>query len=317
MSILDPLCQLPPEPPPGCCKAVPPVVVVPAEPFNSPGLPAIRYRIGNFASFRRAMLNRITKLDRMPGAVNPFANWREGTDGDYQTMFIEIWAYLADILTFYQERIANEAFLPTATQRDSMARLAALVNYRPSPGCGASGLVAFTVEKNKTITIPVGFRVGSKAQPPADGKAGKPAAIFETETAILAPGASSAIPVSTVAPTNQFAHLDSLGTLFGPLFVDQGFLAATAADLYGSTGSIFASTFFGQASAFQFAEVDPFFETGSVLPLDDLAQAVATRVVDRVDATAANFGAPQPVGETPLDCWQMRHLSNVPVGVVA
>src|SRR5438477_1538474 len=49
--------------------------------------------------------------------TNPFAAWREGAHGDYQTMFVELWAYLADILTFYQERIANEAFVPTATQR--------------------------------------------------------------------------------------------------------------------------------------------------------------------------------------------------------
>ena len=82
-----------------------------------------------------------------PALSNPFAAWHEGTDGDYQTIFIELWAYLADILTFYQERIANEAYLGTATQRDSSLRLAQLIDYRPSPGAGASGSVAFTVAR--------------------------------------------------------------------------------------------------------------------------------------------------------------------------
>src|SRR5262249_2940592 len=42
---------------------------------------------------------------------NPFASWRPDTGNDYETMFVELWAYLADVLTFYQERIANEAYL--------------------------------------------------------------------------------------------------------------------------------------------------------------------------------------------------------------
>jgi len=39
------------------------------------------------------------------------------------------WATLADVLTFYQERIANELWLRTATERDSLLRLA-LRGYR-------------------------------------------------------------------------------------------------------------------------------------------------------------------------------------------
>ena len=133
--------------------------------------------------------------------ANPFSSWREGASGDYQTMFIELWAYLADILTFYQERIANEAFIPTATQRSSLLRLAELIDYRPGPGAGASAFVAFTVQKDKTVTVPAGFRVGSKAQP------GKTAAVFESSRALTAIAEHNAIPLATVAYTNQFARL--------------------------------------------------------------------------------------------------------------
>ena len=115
------LCQLPPEPIDGCCDAQPaPAVPLPID--NPPGLSSIGYRIGTFTSFRRAMLDRVASnglLATSPPTPRPFANWREGADGDYQTVFIELWAYLADILTFYQERIANEAFIGTATQSNS------------------------------------------------------------------------------------------------------------------------------------------------------------------------------------------------------
>jgi predicted phage baseplate assembly protein len=126
--------------------------------------------------------------------ANPFGGWHEGIDADYQTMFVELWAYLADVLTFYQERIANEAFLQTATQRDSLLRLVGLIDYHPSPGAGAGGLVAFTAAKDQSLTVPSGFRVGSRAQP------GKPAVVFETAAAIAATGDNSVIPVALLGP---------------------------------------------------------------------------------------------------------------------
>jgi hypothetical protein len=125
---------------------------------------------------------------------NPFAGWQEGIDGDYQTMFVELWAYLADVLTFYQERIANEAFIGTATQRDSLLRLTSLINYRPSPGAAAAGLIAFTAAKNAAVAVPAGFRVGSRAQ------AGKPAVVFETSSAIQVVADNNAIPLALLSP---------------------------------------------------------------------------------------------------------------------
>jgi uncharacterized phage protein gp47/JayE len=134
----------------------------------------------------------------MPGADNPFRQWHEGIDGDYQTMFVELWAYLADILTFYQERIANEAFITTATQLDSLLRLVTLINYRASPGSAASGLVAFTVAKGSSLIVPAGSRVGSRAQ------SSRPATVFETSTALAATADNSSIPLSLVSPKVNF-----------------------------------------------------------------------------------------------------------------
>jgi Baseplate J-like protein len=131
---------------------------------------------------------------------NPFVSWQAGSNGDYHTMFIELWAYLADILTFYQERIANEAYLGTATQRDSLLRLAELIDNHPSPGAGASTVVAFTVQAGKTVAVPASFGVASKSTP------ANPAANFETSTAITAVSDHNAMPAATVLPQDQFAR---------------------------------------------------------------------------------------------------------------
>ena len=237
------LCKLPPPPPPGCCDEPPPSPAAPIRPFNAPGLTSIRYRIGTFSSFRRAMLDVVPLVKLPPNTrvtppierLNPFSRWHEGMGGDYHTMFIELWAYLADILTFYQERIANEAFLSTATQRESLRRLGQLIGYQPQPGSAATALLAFTIEKQKSVTIPAGFRAGSKAKP------GKQAAVFETEAAIAALGSHSAIPLSMVAPTNQFAALKdySLVLAAGSSLTT----AAAASNVYGLAGATYLQTF--------------------------------------------------------------------------
>jgi len=171
-------------------------------------------RLGTFNSFRRAMFEAVRNVElahlneEAAGFTNPFAHWQAGAPGDYHTTLLELWAYLADILTFYQERIANEAYLPTATQRDSLRRLAALLNYRPGPGAAASALAVFNVEQNKAVNIPAGLRLGSRA---AQGKA---AAVFETSTAFKALAEHNAIPVSATAPSNQFAALGNQNPMY-------------------------------------------------------------------------------------------------------
>jgi uncharacterized phage protein gp47/JayE len=227
------LCQLPPQPSDGCCDASPPPPAAPLPIDNPPGLATIGYRIGTFTSFRRAMFNHVAgagAIETSPPSGGPFANWREGADGDYQTVFIELWSYLADILTFYQERIANEAFIGTASQGNSARLLTQLIGYLPKPGSGASGLVAFNVAKGKVVAVPQGFRIASRAQ------GGRAAASFETSSPLTARAEHNAIPLSAVAPTNQFARLSSFRQVFaapGPLTLDQ------ARELYHGAGGTF------------------------------------------------------------------------------
>ena len=52
-------------------------------------------------------------------------------------MMVEWFAYLADILTFYNERIANEDYLRTAVRPSTPAALVNLLGYRPRPTIGA------------------------------------------------------------------------------------------------------------------------------------------------------------------------------------
>lgn len=128
---------------------------VPAAPgivWNRPSLPAIAWRIGTFAGLRGAESRELT-------AALPALTTREGDD--HAITLIELWAALADVLTFYGERIANEAYLRTAIQRDSVRRLTRLLDYKPHPGLAAETRLAFTLDPGATLTLKAGLRVMS------------------------------------------------------------------------------------------------------------------------------------------------------------
>ena len=97
----------------GCCKPASPPTPVTID--NLPGLSSVRYRVGTYASFREAIVERAGHDPALTG-------WTARTDDDYGMTLIDLWSYVADVLTFYQERIANEAFLRTALLRESVYR---------------------------------------------------------------------------------------------------------------------------------------------------------------------------------------------------
>lgn len=117
---------------------------------NRPGLPAIGYRLGTYASFRRALLHGAARTPAL-------RRWTAREQTDYGTALLEQWAYVADILAFYQERIANEAFLRTAVRPESVQWLAEGLGYRPAPALSALASLAFTTDRE--LELPARMRV--------------------------------------------------------------------------------------------------------------------------------------------------------------
>ncbi len=102
--------------------------------------------------------------------------WRPSGHGDLAVQMVEWWAYLADILTFYNERAATQAYLRTADLPESVNRLVRLLGYRPRPGIGAKGVLAALASSPLPFTLRAGFAVQSKPGP------GKQPQVFELDT---------------------------------------------------------------------------------------------------------------------------------------
>ena len=97
---------------------------------NLPGLSSIAYRTGTWATFKESMLARLSSAD-----YPALAQLKTRDDDDFSIALLDATSVVLDILTFYQERLANESYLRTATQLRSLTELARLIGYQPAPGC--------------------------------------------------------------------------------------------------------------------------------------------------------------------------------------
>ncbi|WP_428268602.1 baseplate J/gp47 family protein [Haliangium sp.] len=187
-------------------------------PFNPPGRDAVRYRATTYGQSLRRMLTRLP--DEMAGLSLRYSD-------DPTVALLDAWAMAADVLTFYQERIANEGYIRTATERRSIVELARHVVYDLDRGQTATAHVAFTVDDSagdpaREVAIPPGTRVLSV---PA---AGEPPVTFETDEGLIARAAWNAIaalPGGTplappapafVLPSEGPLHLDGIDTGLSP-----------------------------------------------------------------------------------------------------
>lgn len=116
-------------------------------PVDDPDLPLIDYLAKDFLSFRQAL---------MDFSAQRYPDWKERSEADFGMMFLEALSGLADDLSYYQDRIAQESMIETATERRSVVRLARLVDYEPKPAVAAHALLQLDV-KNATTSIPGGL----------------------------------------------------------------------------------------------------------------------------------------------------------------
>jgi hypothetical protein len=170
--------ELPAENACDCCEGI--EVATPVVPLNRPALPSVTYRPGVFADFLASQEARLSSA-----SLPALAGLQARDASDFSIALIDAWSCVCDVLSFYDERLANEAWLGTARERQSIVELGRLIGYRPRPGVAAATDLVFTLDDPPgaapsvpAVTIPVGTRVQSVPGP--DEKA----QVFETVEAI-------------------------------------------------------------------------------------------------------------------------------------
>lgn len=125
-------------------------------PENRPGLDAIQARIGDYGAFFSDAKRRLSSKES-PNLQT--LGTRDPTDPTIA--LLDAWSVTADVLTFYRERITQEAYLRTATDETSLRELANLVGFKPRPGIAATTHLAYLLDPSAK---PVEIKPGAKAQ---------------------------------------------------------------------------------------------------------------------------------------------------------
>jgi hypothetical protein len=121
------------------CLPAPPAVE------KTPLPPEINYLAKDYPTFRQLILDRLAVT--MP-------DWQDHYPADIGVMLVEVIAYIADHLSYYQDAVATEAYLGTARHRQSLRRHARLIDYRVHEGCNARTWVFLEVDSDVLLESP-------------------------------------------------------------------------------------------------------------------------------------------------------------------
>lgn len=118
----------------------------------------VDYMVRDYDSLLQSMRDIIP--DKLP-------EWKDyESEADFGNVLLQLFAHMGDILSYYQDRIANESFLGTAQSRRSIVHHLKLIGYRLATASPASTTLKISVPDtcDKTITIEKGNAFATKSQ---------------------------------------------------------------------------------------------------------------------------------------------------------
>lgn len=134
----------------------------------------VDYLARDFWSLRQALLDF---------AGERYPAWQDRTEADAGMMWAELLAAEGDTLAYYQDRIAQEHRLESASQRRSIRRLARLVDYHLDDGRAAATWLDITVAGGQVVNLPAGFQawetVAGHAAKPVEQRRAASTVVFE------------------------------------------------------------------------------------------------------------------------------------------
>ncbi|MBA3357654.1 MAG: hypothetical protein H0U18_17285 [Pyrinomonadaceae bacterium] len=169
----------------------------PPETLIVAGLRRLPRQTGTFAEFRRALLHAVsirstaalqehplwsmrflTERDRegLKRSLEASGRWRGRHPTDFGMMLLEMWAYVCDLTSFYDDVLAHESYVRTARRRESLRKLVDPLGYIPRPAVAALAELAAFAEGRQVVSLPVGTAFRSGAFP------GSPPQVFELTT---------------------------------------------------------------------------------------------------------------------------------------
>lgn len=129
-----------------------------AEPTRTDARTAIDYMARDYDSFLASM--RALIPDKLP-------EWSgHAAEADFGNVLLQLFAHMGDMLSYYQDRVANESFLGTAQTRRSVIQHLRLIGYRLASAAPAAAALqlSFPATANGVVTVRRGSAFATKSQ---------------------------------------------------------------------------------------------------------------------------------------------------------
>jgi hypothetical protein len=165
-------------------------------------VPQVDYTSKDYTSIKEDMVSLIPSY--LPA-------WTNRDSADFGITLIELFAYMGDVLNYYIDRSANEAFISTASQRDSVLQIARLLGYSPTKSIAATVTLTFYNSTASAITVP------AKTQVATSSLTSGSQIIFETNSAVTVPAQVGSVKGSATVAATQGTTVSSenIGTSTG------------------------------------------------------------------------------------------------------
>jgi len=119
------------------------------------GRASISYSNKDYESLRHELLARVPQLtDR----------WTDFNESDLGVVLLELFCGVGDMLAYYMDAQAAEAFLPTARQRQNVINLCKLIGYRLDSPVASTTTLSFSLPSAMTEDITIPARTVCKAK---------------------------------------------------------------------------------------------------------------------------------------------------------
>lgn len=178
--------------------------------FNDNPL-SVDYTSRDYYSLRAELISRIKANISSSGTG---VTWTGTDPSDFGVALVDAFAYMGDIINYYIDRVANESFIGTATQRESLVNLAAAYGYTVSGYRQATTDLVFYNNSGEDVVVPVGTQVSGEVS----FNDAVTEIIFTVENEVTVPAAVDGNPGESSAVTAVHGELVSTRTGNDPVY---------------------------------------------------------------------------------------------------
>lgn len=245
---------------------------------------AVNYTSKDFYSLRDDLITRVQTRVNANGK-----QWSASDPSDFGVALVEAMAYVGDINNYYIDRVANESYLATAIQRQSILNIANMYGYVPAGYRQASVDVSFSNPTDNDLTVPAGTLLSVDIVDSTASSQTVSQLLFTVSQDVVVPAAIDGIPSVAVG---EAAHGQN-STSLPQNAADSGIPGDIAGELIGTSNGLANQSF--QLANNQVVEgsVVVYVKTGDTYSpwrqVDNLADFLPTDPVYTLSTDGNNF----------------------------